>query len=57
MNYIKESDVEKVFINGTKTARGFYQAMGFKPIAEKVVDVRGAQIEIFYMEMDLNEIK
>ena len=53
MDFIKAHGCKKVFIFGTKTAKGFYEAMGFCEVEALNINVRGADLECFKMEKDL----
>lgn len=55
VNYIKDFNPKLIFINGTITAKGFYEAMGFQSKEEKLINIRGANVTIHYMEMILNK--
>ncbi len=51
MKYLDEHNAKTIFIRGTKTAKGFYEAMGFKIIESGTLQVRGTDIEYYYMEL------
>lgn len=51
MTYLDEHLTKTIFIRGTKTARGFYEAMGFKVIESGTLQIRGAEIAYYYMEL------
>ncbi|WP_417334717.1 GNAT family N-acetyltransferase [Halobacteriovorax marinus] len=53
LSYVKDFKPALVFINGTITAKGFYEAMGFHAVEEKQINIRGADVKIHYMEMNL----
>ena len=49
-DFLKQFNPSKIVLNGTKTAKPFYEKMGFKVIEEKKSLIRGIEIESFYME-------
>ena len=51
MNDIKSSSPSRVIISGTKTARPFYEAMGFTVVEIKQSNIRGTMIETNEMEL------
>jgi putative acetyltransferase len=54
IKYLKECGVNKVVITGTRTAKGFYERMGFQAVSEeKLFDIRGEQIACYEMEMKI----
>jgi putative acetyltransferase len=54
IEYLKECDVNRVVITGTRTAKGFYERMGFKAVSEeKLFDIRGEKIACYEMEMKI----
>lgn len=53
MSELIKPNPSKVIISATKTAKGFYEAMGFKPVKEVVCNIRGADILTFDMEKTL----
>lgn len=50
MDYLLSQNVKKVIIHGTKTARHFYESMGFVCVEEKKSKIRGALIDSFLFE-------
>lgn len=50
IDYLKENNVKKVIIHGTKTAKAFYESMGFNCLGKKEVNIRGAIIESYDFE-------
>lgn len=50
MKNLIENHCSRVFIFATKTAKGFYQKMGFNEIEALTINVRGADLECFRME-------
>lgn len=53
LEYLKAHQARVIFLIGTKTAKGFYQKMGFEIIYKKVAQIRGVEIECFYMELNI----
>ena len=53
MDFIKDKKCEVVFINATITAKGFYEKMGFEVVEEKVFNIRGADVNTYYMQKKL----
>ena len=49
MKFLEENHCSQVFIFGTKTAKGFYERMGFKEVEPTIIHVRGADLECFKM--------
>lgn len=50
MDYLDNQKVDKVIIHGTKTAKPFYESMGFKTVEKKESNIRGAIIESYLLE-------
>jgi putative acetyltransferase len=50
MENFRKNNCTKLFISATKTARGFYERMGFHVVEEYVLNVRGADLECYKME-------
>ncbi len=53
MRHIYERNCPTVLITATKTAKGFYEKMGFRIVQEAVIPIRGIEVECFRMEMVL----
>jgi len=54
MKYFKEKNPKKVIISATKTAKGFYEKMGFDALGPATdCQMRGTTIECFDMELIL----
>jgi putative acetyltransferase len=54
MDYLKTKNVTKVTITGTRTAKNFYEKMGFHATSdEKMFDIRGEKIGCYEMEMKI----
>ena len=53
VNYLRHHNVKLIFIYGTKTAKGFYEAMGFVTKKEMDVSLRGTTLQAFIMEKNL----
>ena len=53
LDYIKEHSSRVVFISGTLTAKGFYEKMGFKSVKKVNYNIRGIDVEIHRMEMEI----
>jgi len=51
--YLRQVQVTYVFIYGTKTAKGFYEKMGFVTKEEKQIPLRGTTLQTFVMEKQL----
>ena len=51
MDYLNEQKVIKVTVQGTKTARPFYEAVGFVVTEETTMDLRGITLECICMEL------
>jgi len=52
--YLLKFNPIKITLTGTKTAKPFYEKMGFKEIEEKIVDIRGAQLTCYQMEKKID---
>lgn len=48
--YMKEHKAKKFFLNGTITAKPFYEKMGFQVVEKKKASIRGTEIDCFLME-------
>lgn len=44
IDYLRDNDCNKVVITGTKTAKPFYEKMGFSCIEEKSLNIRGTNL-------------
>lgn len=53
LEFLKEGRCKKVIITGTKTARPFYEKMGFSCINERSLNIRGSDLICYSMEMYL----
>jgi putative acetyltransferase len=54
IEHLKECGVNKIVITGTRTAKGFYEKMGFRATCdEKLFDIRGEKIACYEMEMKI----
>jgi putative acetyltransferase len=53
IDFLRQNRCPKVFIFATKTAKGFYEKMGFVEIDQLLINVRGADLECFKMEKNL----
>ena len=51
--YLKQFNPEKIFIVGTKTAKGFYETMGFRTLEKKIIQIRGVDVECYHMEREI----
>ena len=57
MAYFKKNKVSKVIIMGTRTAKSFYERMGFKQAGNSCFhETRGVKIECYPMELNLSLI-
>lgn len=56
MKHFYEHKCPRVQITGTKTAKGFYEKMGFRVIEESVIPIRGVDVECFRMELILSSV-
>jgi len=51
MEYLRTFGPSRIVLVGTRTAKGFYEKMGFSTMGSaRGVDVRGVSIECFDME-------
>ncbi|MEM7600018.1 MAG: GNAT family N-acetyltransferase [Verrucomicrobiota bacterium] len=48
--FFEDHDVNQVFLTSSKTAKGFYQKMGFSVVDQVIVNICGAGLECYYME-------
>ncbi len=53
LSFFKENECKKIIITGTKTAKPFYEKMGFSCMDKKVLNIRGAELICYSMEMYL----
>jgi putative acetyltransferase len=53
MNNLRADGCKTFFIFATKTAKGFYEKMGFREVESLNIQVRGANLECYKMEMSL----
>ncbi|MCB9091396.1 MAG: GNAT family N-acetyltransferase [Halobacteriovoraceae bacterium] len=53
LDYLKKYNCNKCIISGTKTAKPFYEKMGFNCIEDQTLNIRGADLTCYKMEMYL----
>ena len=50
LDHLKRHGSKRIVLTGTKSAHGFYEAMGFEVKKEGVIQIRNTDIECLYME-------
>lgn len=50
LNHLRERQCSRIYITATKTAKGFYEKMGFRAIESKLFHIRGIDVECYQME-------
>lgn len=50
LNYLKEHKCTHISISSSKTAKGFYEKMGFTTLGKNTINIRGQEIECYQME-------